>query len=84
MRESLNDRAKLLGAYICENHSTIRKAAKEFCLSKSTVHIDVSKRLKKINPILYSRVNKILLENFNEKHIRGGESTKKKYLIKNN
>ena len=68
--------------YIVENGATIRQTAKFFGYSKSTVHMDIHKKLKKINASLFNEVQKILDKNFNEKHIRGGNSTKNKYLKK--
>ncbi len=68
--------------YIVENSATIRQTAKFFGYSKSTVHMDIHKKLKKINASLFNEVQKILDKNFNEKHIRGGNSTKNKYLKK--
>lgn len=75
------ERAEKFALYLVENKSTIRKSADVFGVSKSTFHNDVSNKLKNINKYLYAEVKKILDENFKEKHIRGGESTKKKYLI---
>ena len=66
--------------YIISNKSTIRQTALYFGYSKSTVHNDIQKKLKKINLSLYQNVRKILKNNFEQKHIRGGESTKQKYL----
>lgn len=74
-----NDRAIMLGQYIAENKATVRGAAKEFGISKSTVHKDVAQRLAKIRPQLYSDVKKVLEQNKQERHIRGGLATKKKY-----
>ena len=74
-----NDRAIILGQYILENKSTVRAAAKQFGISKSTVHKDVSERLPKIRPQLYIPVKEILEQNKQERHIRGGLATKKKY-----
>ena len=54
--------------------------AKKFGISKSTVHMDVSSRLKKVNPYLYKEVRKVLDVNKEERHIRGGLATKEKYL----
>lgn len=68
-----------LAEYIIRNKATVRDAAKNFGISKSTVHNDVSERLKKINPILYSEVRKILDINKAERHIRGGMATKEKF-----
>ena len=79
MRESATDRAKVLGEYIRETGATVRAAAKIFKISKSTVHKDVTERLKKGNPILYRQVKKVLEKNKNERHIRGGLATKEKY-----
>lgn len=72
-------RAEIFAHYIVDNNSTIRKTAKYFDISKSTVHNDVSNKLKSYNLELYYLVKKILDKNFTEKHIRGGESTKNKY-----
>jgi len=66
--------------YILENNTTIRATAKVFNTPKSTVHHNLSHKLKYINYNLYSNVNKLLQNNFNIKHIHGGESTKNKYL----
>ena len=66
-----------LGRFIVKNKATIRGAAKQFDMAKSTVHVLVSKKLKKENFFLYLKVKKILSKNFEEKHIRGGMSTKK-------
>lgn len=82
MRKDLQERAVLIATYICSTHDTIRDAADLFGVSKSTAHLDVSKRLRKINPRLYRDAQKVLNENFADKHIRGGESTRKKYQKK--
>ncbi len=74
------DRPIILGEYIIEHRSTVRAAAKQFGISKSTVHKDVSDRLKTLKPSLYSAVKEILDLNKQERHIRGGEATKQKYL----
>lgn len=79
MNEAVKDRAKELGFYILETKSTVRAAAKEFSVSKSTVHTDVSKRLKYIDFDLYEKVREILDENKSQRHIRGGIATKEKY-----
>ena len=80
MKGQPNDRAIMLGQYIIENKSTVRAAAKKFGISKSTVHKDVSVKLKKVNPGLYQKVKEILEINKSERHIRGGQATKLKYL----
>ncbi|MBS5856911.1 MAG: sporulation transcriptional regulator SpoIIID [Clostridium sp.] len=76
---SIEERAIKLAHYIIESKDTVRGAAKKFGISKSTVHKDVSERLKKINPGLAKEVRKILDENKAERHIRGGMATKLKY-----
>ena len=76
---SIDERAIELAHYIIDSKDTVRGAAKKFGISKSTVHKDVSERLKKINPGLATRVRIILDENKAERHIRGGMATKLKY-----
>lgn len=76
---SIDERAIELAHYIIDSKDTVRGAAKKFGISKSTVHKDVSERLKKINPILAKEVREILDENKAERHIRGGMATKLKY-----
>lgn len=73
------DRAVALGQYILEHRATVRAAAKEFGISKSTVHKDVSERLFEKDPVLYPLVKEILEINKQERHIRGGLATKRKY-----
>lgn len=75
----IEERAVNLAHYIIDSGDTVRGAAKKFGISKSTVHKDVSERLKKINPVLATQVRKILDENKAERHIRGGMATKLKY-----
>ncbi len=75
------DRAELLAEYVIESGATVRKCAKKFGISKSTVHKDLTYKLRYINPGLYSEVKEILYKNKLERHIRGGEATRKKYLI---
>ena len=66
--------------YIENTHETIRKTAEIYGVSKSTVHHDIAVKLKKINYRLYVSTRKVLQENFDEKHIRGGIATKKRYI----
>ena len=73
------ERAITLGNYIIEHDATVRQAAKEFNISKSTVHKDVSERIKPISPQLYQQVKQVLEKNKSERHIRGGMATKSKY-----
>lgn len=69
-----------IAKYIIENKCTIRSAAKAFNISKSSVYKDVTKRLKNVDLNLYFRVKQIMEYNYLVKHIRGGESTRRKYL----
>lgn len=73
------ERAVSLAQYIIENNATVRQTAKKFNISKSTVHKDVSERLKTINEGLYNNVKAVLEQNKSERHIRGGMATKTKY-----
>ena len=73
------ERAIQLAQYIIENNATVRQAAKKFNISKSTVHKDVSERLKMINENLFVSVKSVLEQNKSERHIRGGLATKSKY-----
>lgn len=65
--------------YFVKNKSTVRKTAQVFNISKSSVHNYLHKKLCKINFSLYVEVQKILDENNREKHLRGGEATKRKF-----
>ena len=76
---SIEERAVNLAHYIIDSKDTVRGTAKKFGISKSTVHKDVSERLKKINPALAKEVRVVLDENKAERHIRGGLATKRKY-----
>ena len=80
MRENFNSRAILLGEYIIDTGATVRAAAKVFKISKSTVHKDVTVRLKYEEPALYLQVKDVLEKNKSERHIRGGLATREKYL----
>lgn len=79
MNDSLEDRARELAVYIIETGATVRMAAKHFHISKSTVHKDLSQRLPTVSPLLYQQVRLILDKNKQERHIRGGIATRKKY-----
>lgn len=74
------ERCVMLGTYIVETGDTVRAVAKKFGVSKSTVHKDVTQTLKKMDKTLYEKVKVILEKNKQERHIRGGEATKQKYL----
>ncbi len=76
------DRCEILADYVIETGATVRAAAIHFGISKSTIHKDLAYKLKYINPVLYSSVKEILEYNKSERHLRGGEATKRKYLKK--
>lgn len=77
-------RCLALGEYIAEHRATVRQTAEVFGISKSTVHIDVTKRLQHLAPALAARVNAVLQENKAQRHIRGGIATREKYLKQKN
>ena len=79
MTEPLEDRACKMAVYMIETGATVRSAARHFGLSKSTVHKDLSQRLRQYNPVLYRQVRQVLDLNKQERHIRGGMATKRKY-----
>lgn len=81
MKDYIEERARSLAYYIIENKATVRDAAKKFSMSKSSVHKDVTARLEKISPALSQEVKKVLEHNKEERHIRGGLATKKKYEL---
>ena len=85
MKDYIEERVLSLAEYIITTNSTVRAAAKQFKVSKSTVHKDVTERLLEINPSLAAEVKQILDVNKAERHIRGGLATKEKYdCIKRN
>lgn len=76
---SSKERCVLLAEYLVENRSTVRAVASKFGISKSTVHKDITQSLRKTDPKLYTRVKEILEINKKERHLRGGEATKRKF-----
>ena len=76
---NVNKRCVEIGEYIRDTGATVRRAAAVFGISKSTVHIDVTKRLRDIDKLLYDDVKKVLEENKAQRHIRGGIATREKY-----
>ena len=79
MTDHIGERACQLAVYMIENRATVRAAAKKFGISKSTVHKDLSERLERIDRTLYAQVKEILEQNKAERHIRGGDATRRKY-----
>lgn len=80
MDSTIEQRACELAVYIIETGATVRNCAKRFGISKSTVHKDLSQRLRQCNKSLYIQVRKVLEQNKAERHIRGGLATREKYL----
>lgn len=79
MHDYIKERTIRIGNHVVETRETVRMIAKEFGVSKSTVHKDLTERLPEINPLLASRVKEILEYHKSIRHIRGGEATRKKY-----
>ena len=76
------ERTIRLAQYMVEQGATVRQTAARFGISKSTVHKDITTRLKKLNAVLYDRVQQVLQTNKEERHIRGGMATRAKYQAK--
>ena len=74
------ERCEMLGEYVIDTGATVRAAATHFGVSKSTVHKDLTLRLRYTNPSLYTQVKQVLEINKSQRHLRGGEATRKKYL----
>ncbi len=83
MKGYIEERAMEIAVYIIEHNATVRQTAKQFGVSKSTVHKDLVDRLPIVNPGLAQEARKILDVNKSERHIRGGLATKEKYLREN-
>ena len=79
MQASMEERARELAEWIIENRATVRAAAQRFGVSKSTVHKDMTERLLLVDRLLYEKVRLILEQNKAERHIRGGDATRRKY-----
>ncbi len=80
MQDYIQRRVMEISSYIIESSATVRQTASVFGVSKSTVHKDMTERLPQINEMIASRVRDILDTNKAERHLRGGEATKRKYL----
>ena len=83
MEKHIIDRVIEEGKYIIDTGDTVRKMAQVFGISKSTVHKDLKDRLLEIDIDMYNLVSNILQYHTDIRHIRGGESTRKKFLEKN-
>ncbi len=76
------ERCITIAEYVIETKDTVRGAALHFGISKSTVHKDLTEKLKYVSPSLYHCVKEVLEKNKSERHLRGGEATRNKYLSK--
>lgn len=79
MTDWVEKRACELAVYVIETGATVRAAARHFGISKSTVHKDLTQRLREVNLSLYQQARAVLEENKRERHIRGGMATRRKY-----
>ena len=79
MHGNMEERASRLAEWIIENRATVRAAAERFGVSKSTVHKDMTERLRQIDRLSYEKVRLIMEQNKAERHIRGGNATKRKF-----
>ena len=82
LKDYIEERAVEIANYIIDNNATVRQTAKKFGISKSTVHKDVTDRLAQVNPTLAARARVVLDVNKSERHIRGGQATREKYMGK--
>ena len=80
MQEHIRERVLTLSNYIIESGATVRQTASRYGISKSTVHKDMTERLPQLNEVTASRVRSILDKNKAQRHLRGGEATRQKYL----
>lgn len=79
MHDDKDDRARRLAVYMIESGGTVRSAAQEFGISKSTVHKDLCEILPRVSPALFAQVRSLLDRNKSQRHIRGGLATRRKY-----
>ena len=80
MQEHIRERVLTLSNYIIESGATVRQTAHKYGISKSTVHKDVTERLPQLSEVTAARVRSILDQNKAQRHLRGGEATRQKYL----
>lgn len=77
---TIEERCVMLAEYLVDNHATVRSVASHFGISKSTVHKDIAHILKNVDLCLYKEAKTVLETNKRERHLRGGEATRKKYI----
>lgn len=83
MKEDMDERARKLARYLIDTDATVRRTAGHFGISKSTVHKDLTQKLPRIDSTLFQQARTVLDRNKEERHIRGGMATKRKYEEKN-
>lgn len=83
MTDAIDRRARELAAYVLETGATVRAAAERCGVSKSTVHKDLTVRLERIDRPLWRRVRAVLDRNKAQRHLRGGEATRRRYQLQN-
>ncbi|WP_234031455.1 sporulation transcriptional regulator SpoIIID [Lentibacillus cibarius] len=81
MHDYIKERTIKIGRYVVETRKTVRLIAKEFGVSKSTVHKDLTERLPEVSPELFNQVKDVLSYNKSIRHLRGGEATRNKYRV---
>lgn len=79
MKSYICERVLEISDYVLEHKCTVRDVAKIFCVSKSTAHKDLSERLPVIDKHRYCMISKVMSENWDERYLRGGQATKRKY-----
>ena len=79
MREDIEKRCVLIARYMLRTGDTVRQAAKEFAISKSTVHKDLQERLKDVHPGLYEETQRLLKYHEAVRHLRGGAATRRRW-----
>ena len=81
MTDTIDKRARALAEYVLETGATVRAAAERFGVSKSTVHKDLTRHLEQVDRLLWLQVREVLEQNKAERHLRGGEATRRKYRL---
>lgn len=79
MKDYIAERVLDIAKYVLDNKCTVREVADVYCVSKSTAHKDLNKRLKELDSELYAQVSKLMQFNWDERYLRGGEATRRKY-----
>ena len=78
MKGYIEERAMEIARYIIDNNATVRQAAKKYGISKSTVHKDVTERLRQISPALAVKTRVVLDVNKSERPYSWGNGDERK------